>query len=100
MLLEAGWRHILASPLLLHIAIGERLLGVHSDVGHVARGHVALGHPRPALLRRQVGARGLFGGVDGISVVHAVIPSRRLGGVQAGLAVMSVEAHGCGGVQA
>jgi hypothetical protein len=94
MLLEAGWRHVLASPLLLHIAVGQRLLGVHSDVGHVARRHVALGHPRPALLGRQVGARGLFGGVDGISVVHAVIPSRGLGGVQAGLEMMSVKARG------
>ena len=80
MLLQAGRRHVLAAPLLLHVAVGERLLGVHADVGHVTRWHVALGHPRPAL-GRQVSARGLLGRVDGIGVVHAVVASGRLGSV-------------------
>lgn len=66
MLLEARRWHVLVPPLLLHVAIGERLLGVHSDVGHVARGHVALWHPGPALLGRQVSVGGLLRGVNGI----------------------------------
>lgn len=84
-LLEPGRRHVLASPLRLHVAVGKRLLGVHSDVGHVAGRHVALGHPGPVLLGREVGARGLFGGIDGIGVIHTAVAGWGLGGVQASL---------------
>jgi hypothetical protein len=85
-LLEPGRRHVLASPLLLlYVAVGERLLGVHSDVGHVAGRHVALGHTRPVLLGREVGARGLFGGINGIGVIHTAVAGWGFGGVQAGL---------------
>ena len=85
MLLEARRWHVLVPPLLLHVTIGERLLRVHSHVGHVARGHVALRHPGPALLRRQVSVGGLLWGVDGIRVVHAVVAGRRFRRVQASL---------------
>ena len=85
MLLEARGRHVLAPPLLLHVAVGERLLRVHPDAGHVAGRQVALRHPGPALLGWQVSVAGLLWGVDGVRVVHAVVASGRFGRIQASL---------------
>jgi hypothetical protein len=91
MLLKAGRRHVLVPPLRLHVAVGERLLGIHSHVGHVTRRHVALRHAGPGLLGRQVGTCWFFGRVDGIAIVHAVVAGRRFGSVQAGLGSVLVE---------
>jgi DMSO reductase anchor subunit len=97
MLLETGRRHVLAPPLRLHVAVGERLLWIHPHVGHVTRRHVALRHAGPGLLGREVGTGWLFGGVDGVSIVHAVVAGRRFGSVQAGLGSVLVERRGCMG---
>lgn len=87
MLLQAGGRHILVAPLLLHVVrVRER---VHSNVGHVTGRHVALGY-RPALLGGQVSACRLLGGVNRIVVVHTVVAGRRFGCVQACLSSMLV----------
>lgn len=90
MLLKAGLRHVLATPLRLHVAIGQRLLGIHPNVRHVAWRHVALRNAGSALLRGQMGACGLLGRVNSIAVVYTVVAGRGLRGVQAGLGCSSV----------
>jgi len=90
MLLKAVRRHVLASSLLLHVAVGERLLGIHTNARHIARRHVALRHPGSARLGRQVSACWLFRRFDGISIVHTVVAGRGFRGVQASLTAMSV----------
>lgn len=87
-LLQTRLGHVLATSLLLYVVCVRkclRLLGIHrADIGHVVGRHVSLGrHAGSALLGRQVGARGLFGRVDRIRVVHAIVGRRGLGGVQA-----------------
>jgi hypothetical protein len=96
-LLQARWRHVLPSPLLLHIiGVGERLLGVHTDAGHVAGMHGSLRHRRPVGLGRQVGARRLFGRVNRVGVVYTiVVPGGGLGRVQACLNPVLVAKCGC-----
>lgn len=86
-LLESRRRHVLGTPLLLHVAIGESLLGIHPNTGHVAGRHVSLRRDtRPALLGwKPVGARGLLGGLVGVALVDAVVARRGLGCVQARL---------------
>ena len=82
----------MVTPLLGHVAIGERLLRVHSDTRHVAGGHMALGHPGTGLLG-EVGACGLLGGVNRVGVVDAIIAGGGLRGVQAGLESLSADRH-------
>lgn len=54
MLLQPGWWHVLASPLLLHvIRVSEGLLRIHADVGHPVAGmHRALRYRWPVRLGR------------------------------------------------
>ncbi len=84
MLREARRRQVLPPALWLHVAVGERLLGVHSDAGEVGR-QVVLRHPGPALLGRQMLVGGLLWGVDRVVVVDAVVAGRGLRRVQASL---------------
>ena len=88
MLLKTRLGHVLATSLLLYVVCVRkclRLLGIHrADIGHVVGRHVSLGrHSGSALLGRKMGARGLFGRVDRIRVVHAILGRRGLGSVQA-----------------
>ena len=98
-LLEARGRHVLVTPLLRHVPVGERLLGVHSDARHIAGRHMALGHPGTGL-RGEVGTCGLLGGVDRVGVVDAVIAGGRLRGVQARLESLSAGCRRCTGQDA
>ena len=99
MLLHSRLGHVLATSLLLLYVVRVRerlrLLGIHrADVRHVVGRHVSLGrHARSALLGRQVGARGLFGRVDRIRVVHAILGRRGLGSVQACLESVSAKSN-------
>jgi hypothetical protein len=71
----------------LHIAlVSQGLLGVHGHVGHIVVGwHVrVLGHTRPAALRRKVLVRRLFGRLDLVAAVNAVLVAwSGFGGVKA-----------------
>lgn len=88
-LLQTRWWQVLpASLLLLYVArVCERLLGIHSDIGHIVWRKVVLWwHPPARLLGRKVGTRGLFWGIDRVWVIDTVLASSgRLGSVEAGL---------------